>query len=215
MSYETKKRLVSTLILIPLIFYIIFKGSYLLKIFLLICFFISIYEFYKMKINYFVKFIGSLFLIFSFYSFFMLRYSINSEKSFIFIIILLTCISTDLGGFFFGKFFGGPKFTKISPNKTYAGIIGSYILSVIVIYFSIIYGKKLFFIDFNIELSLFFTVIFISTISQLGDLTISYFKRISKIKDTGQLIPGHGGLLDRIDGMIFAFPTIYLIKIIS
>mgnify|MGYP001294348647 CR=1 FL=1 len=119
--------------------------------------------------------------------------------------IFFICISTHIGGYVFGKFFKGPKLTKISPKKTYSGVFGGYLLSIIVANFFIDY------VDLNFHIEEFVIVIVISTISQIGDITVSYFKRLSKLKNTGKLIPGHGGILDRIDGMIFAFPFAYLI----
>jgi phosphatidate cytidylyltransferase len=146
---------------------------------------------------------GFLFLIFSFYAF----YELSIELINIFYVIII-CSSTDIGGYVFGKIFKGPKLTKISPKKTYAGMIGGYILSLVSL--SLIIS----FIDYKVTLTQFFLLtILISTVSQLGDIVISYFKRLSKIKNTGKLIPGHGGLLDRIDGMIFAFPLYYLINL--
>jgi phosphatidate cytidylyltransferase len=123
--------------------------------------------------------------------------------------VTIICITTDLGGFLFGKLIKGPKLTRFSPNKTYAGMLGSFILTIIVIYLlsKNIYHKYSY--DITIEIIIF--SITVSAISQFGDITISYFKRASKIKDTGKIIPGHGGLLDRIDGMIFAYPYSYLI----
>ena len=123
--------------------------------------------------------------------------------------VTIVCISTDLGGFIFGKLIKGPKLTKLSPNKTYSGMLGSFILTIILTY---LFFKSDFLnnsYNFTIEVMIFSIVI--SVVSQLGDIFISYFKRISKIKDTGKIIPGHGGLLDRIDGMIFAYPFSYLI----
>ena len=119
--------------------------------------------------------------------------------------MILICISTDIGGYVFGKIFKGPRLTKISPNKTYAGMFGGYFLSLI----SFWLANK--FINLEIPIYFFIIVIIISTISQIGDIFISYFKRLSKVKNTGNIIPGHGGLLDRIDGMIFAFPIFYII----
>ena len=133
-----------------------------------------------------------------------------------FIMILFICIFTDIGGYVFGTIFKGPKLTKISPKKTYAGVIGGYLFALI---FIAIFFNNLNYISeiTNIEISSqkltlknFILTIAISSISQLGDIFISYFKRKSKIKNTGKIIPGHGGLLDRIDGMIFAFPASYL-----
>jgi phosphatidate cytidylyltransferase len=123
-----------------------------------------------------------------------------------FILVILICISTDIGGFVFGKIFKGPKLTKISPNKTYSGMIGSFLLSIISALFYTNYYGLIYWTD-NV---LLITVILISFVSQIGDLTVSYFKRISKIKNTGKIIPGHGGLLDRIDGMLFAIPFAFI-----
>ena len=124
--------------------------------------------------------------------------------------MIIICISTDIGGYVFGKIFKGPKLIKISPNKTYAGMFGSYLLSILslIVLSNYIY---LFNIEkINIDMKLILFVLLVSTVSQIGDLIISYFKRLSKIKNTGKIIPGHGGLLDRIDGMIFALPFAYL-----
>ncbi len=118
------------------------------------------------------------------------------------IFLLLICISTDVGGYIFGKTLGGKKFTKISPNKTYSGILGSFILSIV--FGSFFYLKFGEFLILNQHYIIFIFVI--SLISQLGDLSISYIKRRAKIKDTGSILPGHGGVLDRIDGILFAIP---------
>tara|TARA_B100000035_G_scaffold146369_1_gene124638 strand:- start:4376 stop:4798 length:423 start_codon:yes stop_codon:yes gene_type:complete len=126
-----------------------------------------------------------------------------------FVVILLICISTDIGGYVFGNIFKGPKLTKISPKKTYSGVIGGYLLSIICL--NILLKSNYFLIKpFEITFDFFIFILLISSVSQLGDIIISYFKRLSKIKDTGKIIPGHGGLLDRIDGMIFAYPFAYL-----
>ena len=116
--------------------------------------------------------------------------------------LLLICISTDIGGYLFGKIIGGKKLTKISPNKTYSGLIGSFILSFIIGYLFYYSQDNLKSIDINI----LFLIFIVSFISQIGDLFISYLKRRAKIKDTGSFLPGHGGILDRIDGILFALP---------
>ena len=115
--------------------------------------------------------------------------------------VISICILSDIGGYFFGKIFKGKKLTKISPNKTYSGTAGSFILCFI---FCIIYSYSISFIDFKI---IFMITFITSLICQLGDLFISYLKRKAKIKDTGNILPGHGGLLDRIDGILFAMPS--------
>ena len=195
------KRILSSVILLPLVLYLIFMGSFYLKFLIIICFLAATYEWHKMvkKINY--KLLGFIFLFFSFYTFYEL------SIAYTILIPFFICISTDIGGFIFGKIFKGPKLTKISPNKTYAGMIGAYFLSIIFI--SLYFNK----INYEVTIIWFITIILISSVSQLGDIIISYFKRLSKLKNTGNIIPGHGGILDRIDGMIFAFPIYYLIEL--
>ena len=196
------KRVISSIILLPLVFYFIFKGSFYLIFLIVICFSIASYEWHKMVKLKLYRILGYIFLIISFYSF----YELSIEK---FIIIpLCICISTDIGGYIFGKIFKGPKLTKISPNKTYAGAIGGYFLSLISLTIITSYMNYPF-----LTVQFFIIFILISTVSQIGDIIISYFKRKSKIKNTGKIIPGHGGLIDRIDGMIFAFPIYYLIDL--
>ena len=197
------KRILSTIILIPFAFYFIIHGSYMLIFFTFICFLVACYEWHMMTKKKPFNIYGFPFLIFSFYTFYLL----SLEITLVFFVILI-CISTDIGGYFFGKIFKGPKLTKISPKKTYAGMIGGYFLSLICL------ATITNWIDYpHIPIQFFIITIVISTISQIGDIIISYFKRLSKIKDTGKIIPGHGGLLDRIDGMIFAFPIFYLINL--
>ena len=122
----------------------------------------------------------------------------NYQNKLFLIYILTICIATDVGGYIFGKLLKGKKLTKISPNKTYSGLIGSYILSIIVFFY--------FYLEFNYSINLIILTLLISSISQLGDLFISFLKRKANIKDTGTLLPGHGGILDRVDGIIFALP---------
>ena len=195
------KRILSSIILLPIALYFMLMGSFYLIFLIIICFLVSSFEWGKMtkKLNY--KVLGLFFLIFSFYTFYQLAIDYTI------LIPFFICISTDIGGYIFGKIFKGPKLTKISPNKTYAGMIGGYFLSLLFIslYFD--------YINHKVTITWFVTAILISSVSQIGDIIISYFKRQSKVKNTGNLIPGHGGLLDRIDGMIFAFPIYYLIQL--
>ena len=207
MNQEFLKRFISSLILILIVVFVIIKGSIFLNLFIFICFFISLYEWYKMKKNNPYYFIGIVFLFLSFYSVYYLT-NFTIDISF-FLLIMVICISTDLGGYFFGKIFKGKKLTKISPNKTYSGMLGSFILSILFAYLFLETTDIFSYLKFNSKNMIIF-ILFISLISQIGDITISYFKRKSKIKNTGNIIPGHGGLLDRIDGMIFAYPFGYL-----
>ncbi len=211
MNNELQKRLLSAIILIPLSLFILIKGSYFFNFFLLVCLIIALYEWYLMSKNKFYNIPGFFLIILSFYSLYVLRHDTDIDLTII-ILILIICISTDVGGYTFGKLFKGPKLTKISPNKTYSGMIGSFFLSII---FSSIYLDYYnIYIIARAEIISFFDFIFIilvSSISQMGDIFVSYFKRKSKIKNTGKIIPGHGGILDRIDGMIFVFPSTCLI----
>ena len=211
MNNEFEKRLLSSIILIPISIFLIIKGSIFFIFFLSILFLVTSYEWVKMsKKNFLLKFLGIIFLFFSFYTAFEIRGDENF-KDFLFIITI--CISTDIGGYIFGKVFKGPKLTKISPKKTYAGVFGGFLLSLIAgsVFNNYLYKDQKI---FNEDLFLFVLILFISLISQVGDLIISYFKRLAKIKDTGKIIPGHGGILDRIDGLIFAVPISYLFIII-
>ena len=207
MKNELKKRTLSSIIVLPIVIFLIMQGSILFILFLCLLFLVTSYEWFKMsKKNFFKNFIGILFLTYSFYTAFQLRdlYGFN-----FFIFLILVCVFTDLGGYFFGKLFKGPKLTKISPKKTYSGVIGSFSLPMLFGYIFINYVNH----DYSqiLNLNLFLLVLIISFISQLGDLIISYFKRVAKVKDTGKILPGHGGILDRIDGLIFVLPTIFFL----
>ena len=211
MIKEFEKRFLTSIILIPLSIFFIIKGSVFFIFFLSILFLAAGYEWIKMcKKNFLLKFLGIFFLFFSFYTVFEIRVDKNFKE---FILIITVCIFTDIGGYFFGKIFKGPKLTSISPKKTYAGVLGGFLLSLIA---GLVFTQN-FYVEqkiFNGDLVLFILILFISLISQLGDLIISYFKRKAKVKDTGKILPGHGGILDRIDGMIFVFPICYLFTIL-
>jgi len=203
---ELQKRLLSSLILIPVAFFFIFQGTIFFAFFLGLFFLVTSYEWLKMcKKNYLMKFLGIIFLLFSFYSSFYIR---ENSGLFLFLFIILICIFTDIGGYVFGNVFKGPKLTKISPKKTYTGVIGGFLFSLIAgISFMKIVGSN--YLETH-YLNTFFGILIISLISQIGDLIISFFKRKAKLKDTGKILPGHGGLLDRVDGLIFVMPLIYL-----
>ena len=209
---ELQKRILSSIILIPLSLFFIIKGSAFFILFLFILFFISSLEWLNMVKKLQFKILGILFLIFSLYSAFFYR-QMGLE---FFLLIIIACVSTDLGGYIFGKLFKGPKLIKISPNKTYSGMVGGFLLSIILSYlFAFKFTPSEVINNTYIgDLKFIILVLIISSISQIGDLIISFFKRSSKIKNTGKIFPGHGGMLDRIDGMIFVFPVLYLIKII-
>ena len=210
-------RILSSLIIAPLCFYIIFKGSFYFIFFLLICLIIIIAE-SKNLITHKIHFV--LFIVFIFFSLFcaykIRNFYIDNETKniIIFFGVLLISISTDIGGYVFGKIIKGPKLTHISPNKTYSGSIGGVFLTLIIlILYSNIFTRELnFFYKLYLNNFIYFLFIIISAslISQIGDLIISFLKRKAKIKNTGKIIPGHGGILDRIDGMIFTIPFMYI-----
>jgi len=210
MKNELKKRMLSSIILLPIVFFLIIKGSYFFYLLLIISFFISSYEWHNLTKNKKYHLPGFVFLACSFFSIYQIR--IIEDNSYnLFFLILLICIFTDIGGYVFGKTFKGPKLTSYSPNKTISGLIGSYLLALCLIPF-------LYYLNLYNQNSIILTIVFvilISSVSQIGDIIVSYFKRKSNFKDTGKIIPGHGGLLDRIDGMLFAFPFAYLISFIS
>ena len=206
------KRIITS-VFISLILLISLSSIYLISLLLLLLFYQLVYEFYLLikKIFNKLKFFQFLFsLIFIVYIFllivkiFLVFFNDNSqEKIFLFFLIII-CISTDIGGYMFGKFFKGKKLTRISPNKTYNGVLGSFLIPIII--------SMVFFHNFFDYKNIFITVCFVSFISQCGDLFISFLKRKAKIKDTGNILPGHGGILDRLDGLIFAIPFGFIIS---
>ncbi len=212
---EFKNRLISSILMVPAIIFIVFLGSYYFIFFLYLCFAISVYEWIKMSNSKAYLVPGVLLLMLSFYSAYKVRYTSYNEfdGASLFLFVLFICVLTDLGGYFFGKILKGPKLTKISPKKTISGFAGGFLLPLLIFYVL----TKVEFLTFNNQnlienfLSLIFFIITISFISQIGDITVSYFKRVSGIKNSGNIIPGHGGILDRIDGMIFVFLISYFL----
>jgi len=204
-----KKRFLTSLALFS-IFFLLISHNFILIFILIIFFVISILEFLNLtiKINrnkvfffflnfFFIIYISTLFIFFFYLTSF-------PQSKIIAFSILMTCISSDIGGFIFGKLFKGPKLTKISPNKTYSGVLGSLIFSVI------FFCSLIFFFTKNFNLAILLVGVITSTGSQIGDLFFSYLKRKAKIKDTGNLLPGHGGILDRLDSLLIGFPVGFL-----
>ena len=214
MKSELLKRSISSLFLISLLFLSALVNDYIFLSILFIVLILSWVEWVKIiekirfkKIYRIIHII--LFLIYLLMAF-VICFNVFIIDKYFFLVILMICVFSDIGGYVFGKTFGGKKLTKISPNKTISGSIGSFILSYIGFFVIYLYFSDLLFVRLQIE-ALVFIPFFISLICQLGDLFISYFKRRAKIKNTGNLIPGHGGLLDRIDGTIFALPIGFII----
>ena len=211
MNTELKKRIITSLILISLLT-AMYLYSYIMIISLIIIAMITWVEFYALiskilKINSIkYKFLRFLYKAISLLYLSLLVYFIFSIESYyvnlkIYLLYsVLVAILSDIGGLVFGKIFKGKKLTKISPNKTISGSFGSFIFSLFLILF---FYKN--FVEINFLILILITLI-ISLTSQLGDLFISFLKRKAKVKDTSDLLPGHGGFLDRIDGIIFAIP---------
>ena len=217
---EFNKRIITSFFLLSLIFFS-FLNLKLLSFFLFTLTFFTLIELHNIfkkiyKKNLFLLFIAN-FLSVLYLCYFSITIVIFLSEGFIinkFVVLylLIICIMTDIGGYVFGKIIGGKKLTRISPNKTYSGSIGSFFLALFVGYLCYKIQNNLLFI--NINILIFITIT--SFISQVGDLLVSLLKRKAKIKDTGSILPGHGGVLDRIDGMLFALPIgVLIIKMYS
>ena len=203
---EIKKRIITSFFLM-IFLYLCFVSYVFLAFALLLIAFLTLNEFNyifskilnKNKfLNLVVIFMILCYIVYFMVSIWLFLVPDISENRNVLLFLIIICISTDVGGYVFGKFFKGKKITKISPNKTYAGVIGSFFLSLFV--------SVIFFSDVNLKINIYLFTIIISSISQLGDLFVSFLKRKAKIKDTGNFLPGHGGLLDRIDGILFTIP---------
>ena len=214
MKSELLKRFISSLFLMCFVFLSALINDYIFLsiLFIVIIFswieWVSVIEKIRFKKIYRIIHI-ILFLIYLLIAF-IVCFNVFVIDKYFFLTILMICVFSDVGGYVFGKTFGGKKLTKISPNKTISGSIGSFILSYVGFFVIYLYFGDLLFVRLQVE-ALVFIPFFISLICQLGDLFISYYKRRAKIKNTGNLIPGHGGLLDRIDGSIFALPIGFII----
>jgi len=225
MSQNLLKRLITSIVLLSLLIFINFSHQYIfifsiLIIGLIICIeannlFSKLLTNKNSKKNSSINKLNANFIILNiitfsyiFFIFCNLSYEIHrSESPIFFLYIISICFFTDIGGYIFGKIIGGKKLSKISPNKTIAGAIGSFIFSIIPLIIALNFN----FLDLEFNLTNIIFCLLISLISQIGDLFISLIKRKAEIKDTGNLLPGHGGILDRMDGIIFAVPFSYIL----
>ena len=226
MSQNLLQRIITSFFLLLLLFFINFSHKYIfifsiLSLGIIICveanniFSILIKNKYIKKktflIGYDVKLIilNIIIFIYVFFIFCNFSYEIHKLKGpAFFLYVISICFFTDIGGYVFGKVIGGKKLTKISPNKTISGSIGSFIFSIFPLILFL--NTNYLILEFNMSNILF--SLLVSLISQLGDLFVSFLKRKVKIKDTGKILPGHGGILDRVDGIIFAVPFSYLLS---
>ena len=220
MGSNIKKRIITSIFLISLLT-LMFFYSYIMIIALIIIAIIGWIEFYALIskifkknetkhkiIRFLYKAISMFYLSALVYLIFVIESDYLNLKMYL-LYSILVAIMSDIGGLVSGKIFKGKKLTKISPNKTISGAIGSLIFSMVLIPYNYMY-----LFDESL-LSIFLITIIISTISQLGDLFISFLKRKAKVKDTSDILPGHGGILDRIDGIIFAIPVGIFLFIIT
>ena len=190
-----KKRLIISLLAFPLIYILLYQKT-LSNLLFLIIFLFCIFEWVKIfKKKNAIFFLG-LIILFAFLLSLLRIYNFEEFNLTFLWLIILTWLS-DIGGYIFGKLFGGPKLTQISPNKTWAGAIGSIILSQ--------FAFLIFFFNSNYKfnITIFFIQLFLSIIGQFGDILMSYVKRKNNKKNTSNFIPGHGGFLDRVDGLIW------------
>ena len=200
-----KKRIFTSSILFLLTLLMI-KYDFILIYILIVFSVLALIEFLsitnKIFFNTFYKYLSN--IIFSIYlflfCFFFIFFSNSIYLKIILYLFLFSCIASDIGGYIFGKFFKGPKITKISPNKTYSGSIGSILFTFLIL------SSGSFFYTNSFSYSIFFISIFVSLSCQAGDLFFSFLKRQANIKDTGDLLPGHGGVLDRVDGILIGIP---------
>ena len=206
-------RLITSCILIPFSICVLLLGGIYLSFFSLIILFVGIYEILKVFKNFKSKIFLIITLIISLYALNFLANE-NYRSAYMLYFAILVCIGSDVGGFVFGKIIKGKKLTRISPNKTISGVFGAYIFSFLFLFIFNTYFLKTVHESINVSLiyginEILVTIIF-STLAQLGDLSISYLKRIDKVKDTGKIFPGHGGLFDRIDSLMFVIIVSYI-----
>ena len=217
MSNNLLKRVITSLFLIGILFIGLFYSQISWKTLVIFFSVLCFYEFYNLiKKVYKNKFFKTLILfaasIYLYYFYFLLiKIRLDFGKELI-LILLFACISSDIGGYIIGNLVGGPKLTKLSPNKTISGAFGSIIFTVMITIILVLILNKIDSNPINIEYSIetYLWLIFISMFCQAGDLSISYLKRKANVKDTGNILPGHGGILDRVDGILFAIPLGFL-----
>ncbi len=209
MTVNLKARIFTGLLLFIVVF-IIFSFKFFLVYSLIVLGILSLIEFTSL-INYFIKksvvkflinLVFAIYILF-FCTIFIIFLDFLKLKIIIFS-LLMCCVFSDIGGYFFGKLFQGPKLTKISPNKTLSGAFGSIFFSVLIFSLLMFYYTK------STNLNIFIVAIITSLACQFGDLFFSYLKRLAKVKDTGNFFPGHGGILDRIDGILIGLPIGFL-----
>jgi len=224
-----RKRILTSLVIFPLSFFFVVKGGYFLTFFLIFVLFAGMHELFSVFKKKTTILFLSLVLILSLFSIYYLRNDHYYSVYHLYWVIIL-CICSDIGGYTFGKIFKGKKITKISPKKTISGVFVSFLF--LLLWLGIaheLYNKVYFHTFFYghlpdnfpgasgiwpvyfFSIKYFILTIIFSMVAQAGDLTISYLKRLEKIKDTGKILPGHGGIFDRIDGLMFVLILTFIL----
>ena len=204
MNKELRERILTSIIILPISFFFIIKGGNFLIFFLGFVLFAGIYELFSaFRQKKTIIFLCSVIIL----SIISIYYLItNTHINYLIYWVIILCICSDIGGYVFGKIFKWKKFTKISPKKTVSGLLGSFLFSLI----WLVFASK-FFDLVVLDFKYFLLTLIFSMVAQAGDLTISYFKRKEKIKDTGKILPGHGGIFDRIDGLMFVIILTFIL----
>ena len=207
-----KKRIITSIIIFPISVFFILKGGNYIVSFLYAILILGNFEVFSVFKRKLTIILIDIILVISLLAFLFLRND-TASSFFLLIWIIILTIFSDIGGYVFGKIFNGKKISKISPNKTIAGVIGSFIFSIISVFIIDLIVELMTGLDNNffLKTKFFLLAIIFSIAAQLGDLTISYFKRLEKIKDTGKLLHGHGGIFDRIDGLMFVVILGYIL----
>ena len=213
MTLNLKKRIITSVSLFLMTIFCVFVHKYFFIVAVLTISYFAFDEMcmiiHRIRDNFLLKSI-SLFYIFGIFAVSAINLYLT-KGPFFFLYILSICICSDVGGYVIGKKIGGKKLTKISPNKTISGSIGSFCFSIIPLLIFYNFNSS----EYSLSINNFLMCLVVSLVCQLGDLFISYLKRKAKIKDTGKFLPGHGGVLDRIDGIIFAVSFIFIIYVVG
>ena len=208
-----KKRIYTSITLFLLI-YLVIKYDPILVFSLIVLGVLSLLEFFSLTKKLFKHFlinsiINFLFILYiSIFCYLFIFFSNFLQLKILLFSLLFCCIASDIGGFIFGKLLKGPKLTKISPNKTYSGAIGSILLS------GLVFSTSIFYFTQNLNFKIIIIATLTSLACQIGDLFFSFLKRKGKIKDTGNILPGHGGVLDRLDGIFFGIPIGFIFMVL-
>ena len=207
-----QKRIITSIVLIAIALNCLFINNFSWLFLLLIVSFICWIEFINLNKKIWKKkaiiilpiVLSFLFLLLFIYTAYKFRIEMGTAGI---LFVLGVCVFSDIGGYIIGKSIGGKKLTRISPNKTISGSFGSFLFSLFPLGILMVLGH-----EGNSSGKVILFCLLISLACQIGDLIISYFKRLAKVKDTGKILPGHGGMLDRIDGVIFAIPATIVIQ---